>query len=467
MCRWMAYQGEPVYLEELLFQPAHSLIHQSLSARKSEVTVNADFGYLVDAGLASDLSIAFGAEYREETFNLNAGDAASFALGPLADQGFSSSSNGFGGFPNSSSNSQDSIGAYVDLEADVTDQLTLQGAVRYEDFSEFGNTFDYKIAGLYKVNDNVSLRSTFSTGFHAPTAGQANITNVTTQNLNGVLVDQGTLPLSTAAGQLAADFIASENGGTRPTLGTEDATNFSAGVAFDYAGVNVTIDGFQIDVDNRIALGANVDFLEALQHAGATADTVSGALTELSAAGTINRQDFLGLDDLTQFRFFTNSFDTRSRGIDVVARYPFDLAGGNSNLSVAANYTDTKVTDRGEVNPISDNREKALEELLPNWKGNLTVTHQQGIWRGLVRANYFGAWNDAPNGYLPTAEILFDAEVGVELHEGLELIAGAANILNNYPDENPGKGGTGQLYPEASPFGFNGGQYYIKARYTF
>ena len=93
-----------------------------------ETTLNADFGYLVDMGLASDLSIAFGAEYRKEQFDLVAGDPASFALGPLADQGFSSSSNGFGGFPNSSSNTQDSIGTYLDLEADVTEQLTLQGA---------------------------------------------------------------------------------------------------------------------------------------------------------------------------------------------------------------------------------------------------------------------------------------------------------------------------------------------------
>ena len=239
-----------------------------------ETTVNADFGYLVDVGLASELSVAFGAEYRNEQFDLYAGDPASFELGPLADQGFSSSSNGFGGFPNSSSNSQDSIGTYLDLEAEVTDQLTLQGAVRYEDFSEFGNTFDYKVAGLFKLNDNVSLRATHSTGFHAPTAGQANITNVTTQNVNGVLIDQGTLPLSTAAGQLAADFIEATEGG-RPTLGPEDATNFSAGVAFDFQGVSLTVDAFQIDVDDRIALGANVDFLSALRFAGGQ-DTDTG-----------------------------------------------------------------------------------------------------------------------------------------------------------------------------------------------
>lgn len=433
-----------------------------------ETTVNADFGYLYDIGLASDLSIAFGAEYRKETFDLFAGDAASFALGPLADQGFSSSSNGFGGFPNSSSNSQDSIGTYIDLEADVTDQLTLQGALRYEDFSEFGNTVDYKIAALFKATDNVSLRSTISTGFHAPTAGQANITNVTTQNVNGVLVDQGTLPLNTSAGQLAADFIASENAGQRPELGTEDAFNISAGVAFDYEGLTVTIDAFQIDVDNRIALGANVDFLDALQFAGATADNVSDALTELDGNGTINRSEFLGLDQLSQFRFFTNSFDTRTRGVDVVARYPFSLGAGSSAISVAGNYTNTKVTDRGDINPISDNREQALEDLLPNVKGNATFTHSQGMWRGLLRANYYGGWDDTGNGVNDIgSEILIDAEIAAEVRDGVELAIGASNLFDNYPDVNPGAGDLGQLYSEASPIGFNGGQYYAKLRINF
>ncbi|MEP4053350.1 MAG: TonB-dependent receptor [Litorimonas sp.] len=435
---------------------------------QKETTLNADFGYLHDVGLASDLSIAFGAEYRKETFDLFAGDAASFALGPLASQGFSSSSNGFGGFPNSSSNSQDSIGTYVDLEADVTDQLTLQGALRYEDFSEFGSTVDYKLAALFKATDNVSLRGTVSTGFHAPTAGQANITNVTTQNVGGQLVDQGTLPLNTAAGQLAADFIASENGGSRPELGTEEAFNLSAGIAFDYEGLTVTIDAFQIDVDNRIALGANVDFLAALQFAGATADNVSDALTELDANGTINRGDFAGLDQLSQFRFFTNSFDTRSRGVDVVARYPFSLGGGTSAISVAGNYTDTKVTDRGDINPITDGREQALEDLLPNVKGNVSFTHSQGMWRGLLRANYYGGWDDTGNGVNDIgAEILIDAEVAAEVRDGIELAIGAANIFDNYPDENPGAGGLGQLYPESAPTGFNGGQYYAKVRVNF
>ena len=221
-------------------------------------------------------------------------------------------------------------------------------------------------------------------------------------------------------------------------------------------------------MDNRIALGANVDFLAALQFAGATADNVSDALTELDANGTINRSDFAGLDQLSQFRFFTNSFDTRSRGVDVVARYPFSLGGRTSAISVAGNYTDTKVTDRGDINPITDGREQALEDLLPNVKGNVSFTHSQGMWRGLLRANYYGGWDDTGNGVNDIgAEILIDAEIAAEVRDGIELAIGAANIFDNYPDENPGAGGLGQLYPESAPTGFNGGQYYAKVRVNF
>ena len=439
--------------------------------RQKETTVNADFGYgIAMDNWASDLNVGFGAEYRKETFDLFAGGANSFALGPLAassdafpiGQGFSSSSNGFGGFPNSSSNSQDSYAGYIDLEGDVTEALTLGAALRYEDYSSFGDTLNYKIAALYKINDNVRVRGTYSTGFHAPTGGQANITNVTTQNVNGVLVDQGTLPLNTAAGQLAADFIASD--GERPTLKAENAKNISLGMAFNTGGFNWTVDYFNIKVDDRVALGANVDFLDALQFAGATEDTISGAIAELDEAGTINRADFLGLDDLAQFRFFSNSFDTKTQGIDVRGDYKFEMAGGDSTFIVAANWTDTEVTRQG---PISDTRVRALEDLLPNVKGSATLLHSQGMWNGMVRANYFGGWFDSGNGFDAGSEILIDAEIGAEVYEGVELMIGANNIFDNYPDENPGQGGSGQLYPEASPIGFAGGQYYVKARYTF
>ena len=437
---------------------------------QTETVYNLDLSYGFEVGLASELNVAVGAEYREEEFDLFAGDPASYALGPLASQGFSSSSNGFGGFPNDTSAEQDNTAFYVDVETDLTDRLTVQAAVRYEEFSNFDNTTNYKLAGLFHVTDSLRLRAAFSTGFHAPTAGQANITNVTTQNVNGTLVDQGTLPLFSAAGQLGADYIAATNDGAgRPELGPEEAENFSFGVGFDIGASTWTIDYYDIDVEDRIALGANVDFLAALNYTGGGTSygTVGEALTGLDQAGVINRQDFIGLDDLAEFRFFSNSFDTRTKGVDLVGNMNFDLMSGFSTITVAFNYNDTEVTDRGSINPISEGRVEALEELLPNVKGNVAWSHTQGKWRTLLRANYYGGWKSTSNGYNVDAATLVDAQVSYQLTDSLELTAGVDNLFDEYPDKTPNPGGLGQLYPEDSPFGFNGGAWYLQGRYAF
>lgn len=437
---------------------------------QTETMVNADFVYGIDMGFASDLNVAFGTEYRKEEFDLFAGDSASFALGPLADQGFSSSSNGFGGFPNSSSSDQDSVAVYVDLEADVSDKLTLQAAVRFEDFSEFGDTTDVKIAGMYHVSDTFRIRGAYSTGFHAPTAGQASITNVTTQNVNGVLIDQGTLPLSSAAGQLGADFIESQGDG-RPQLGPEDARNLALGFSFDIGESTWTVDFYDIELEDRVALGANVDFLAALNFADGGVNnyqTISAALTGLDGDGVINRQDFIGLDDLSEFRFFSNSFDTTTTGVDVVGNFGFGLGSGESTITIAANYNKTEVDSVGTVNPIGAGRVAALEDLLPNVRGSIGWTHVQNNLRTLLRANYYGGWDDTGNGVNGLgASVLVDAEVAYQFTDSIEVIGGLANMFDEYPDKNPGATDLGQLYSEASPFGFTGGAWYLRARMTF
>jgi len=433
---------------------------------QTETIYNLNFVKTVDAGFASDLNVAFGAEYREEEFDLFAGDPASYALGPLASQGFSSSSNGFGGFPNDTSASQDSTAFYVDLEADVTEALTMQAAVRYEDYNIFGDTTNFKLAGVYRVNDNLRIRAARSTGFHAPTSGQASITNVTTQIVNGALTDQGTLPLFSAAGQLAADFVESQGNG-RPELGTEDADNYSFGVAVDMDSWSFTLDYYNIKVSDRIALGANIDFLDALNFAGAGANDVSSALTALGDAGVIDRQAFVGLEDLKQFRFFTNGFSTTTEGLDLVGSYDFDAMGGMSTLTFAFNYNETEVTDRGSINPISDGRVEALEDQLNNLKGNIAWSHTAGNLRTMVRANYYGPWTSTSNGYGVGATTMVDVQLAYQVNENLEVVIGADNLFDEYPDKTPNPGGVGQLYPEDSPLGFNGGSWYVQGRYNF
>ncbi len=449
-----------------------------------ETAFNLDLSYGIPIeGWASDLNIAAGFEWRDEQFDITAGDAASFALGPLASptgvpgfpngQGFASSSNGFGGFTESTSNSQGNIAIYGELEADISDKVTLQAALRWEDFDLFGTTTNFKLGGLYKVTDNLRFRATVSSGFHAPTAGQANVTNVTTAFQNGALQDQGTIPLTTSPGQLAADFLEATTG-VRPELGPENATNFSIGAGFDLGPSTWTVDYFHITVDDRIALTDNFNFLEVLQFVadrdgvvGFDTSSIGAALNSLG--GSINRNDFVGFEDLTAFRFFTNNFDTTTQGVDIVGNMPFDVGVGSSSATLALNYTQTNVTDNGTVAPLGLFRITALEDQLPNWKGNFTLNHSQGNWRALARINYHGGWTDTAQAELVEVgdEFTLDLEVGVEVVDGFEISVGAANVFDGFPDVNPFAGNLGQLYPESSPFGFNGGSYYIRGRYTF
>ena len=446
---------------------------------QKETAVNLDLTYDFPVeGWASDLTLASGVEWRQEQFDITAGDAASTALGPLASQGFSSSSNGFGGFTASTSDKQSSIGFYGEVGADITDAFTLEAAVRFEDFEKFGNTTNFKVGALYKLTDSMRLRGTYSTGFHAPTGGQANVQNVTTAFSGAVLVDQGTLPFDSAPGQLALDFVESTFG-TRPTLDPETANNLSLGVAFETGPMSWTVDYFNIKVKDRIAIVDQIEFLDILDFiaardgvAGYDNTTILTGLDTLGAAGSLTRADFNGFEDLTSFAFFSNNFDTKTTGFDIVGRMPFDIGMGSSAFTVAANHTSTSVENAGKVSPLSATRLRQLEENLPKWKGNMTLTHQQGMWRGLVRANYHSSYYEAhlDSGDLPLtpgAEITFDAEIGAQVMDNVEIIVGAANLFDNQPDLNPFGNVAGSKFPATAPFGYNGGQYYVKGRMTF
>ena len=463
---------------------------------QTENVFNLNLGYEIPLGEGS-VYVAAGAEYRDEEFGITAGDPASFELGPLAQptaafptgQGFSTSSNGFPGFADNAAGTskEDNTAAYIDVEADLTDALTLQAAVRYEDTSSFGNDTNWKIGALYKLSDALRVRGTYSTGFHVPTAGQANVINVTTQFSNGQLQDEGTFPLFSPAGLIASDFIADSvaNGGLgqdRPTLGPEKAKSFTLGVAGDFGDFSFTLDYFNIKLNDRISRSSTIDFPLALcylanrenvaNNCTATfTPTPAELLTQLDGAGVIDRNDFTGFEDLVAFTFFNNDFDTRTQGIDFVANARLGLVeGGTTRATLAVNYTETEVTDVGLT--IAPVRVRQLEEGLPKWKGFLNITHEQGRFRGFLRANYFGSYYEAhlEDETLPIdagAELTFDAELGYEVVDGLEIAVGAQNVLDNYPELNPYSGIVGARYGERSPFGFNGGSYYLRARFQW
>jgi iron complex outermembrane receptor protein len=218
--------------------------------KQTDTNFNADLSWTV----SDALNIGFGGEFRNEEFEIGAGQQESYTAGILADQGFSTSSNGFPGFPAATSGTfeRENYAFYVDAEWTPTDSLVTQAAIRYEDFDGFGDTTNYKIGANWAITDNFGVRSTYSTGFKAPTPGQANASNTSTEltNVNGVptLINNGTIP--------ATNPIALQFGGKE--LDPEESTNFTAGLYATLGNFEITVDYYDIDMEDRINLSSEV-----------------------------------------------------------------------------------------------------------------------------------------------------------------------------------------------------------------
>jgi iron complex outermembrane receptor protein len=154
--------------------------------------------------------------------------------------------------------------------------------------------------------------------------------------------------------------------------------------------------------------------------------------------------------------------------LDIVGNIGFALGSGESTVTIAANYNKTEVDSVGTVNPIGSGRVAALEDLLPNWRANISWSHQMGDFRTLLRGNYYGEWDDTGNDVPGMGAVfLIDAQVAYQWGDNTEVLFGIENLFDTFPDKNPFAGDLGQIYSEASPFGFNGGAWYLQARVTF
>lgn len=417
--------------------------------KQSETIINADFSQAVELGFASDLNIAFGLQYHDEEFSISPGQLESYVAGPFVTQGFSAGSNGFQGFDPrfSGTSSRDSIGVYVDLEADITDKLLLSAALRHEDFSDFGSTTNGKIAGRYSFTDSFALRAAVSSGFRAPTLGQSNLTRSSTTFADGQLIEG----LTIASTNPIAEFF----GGGQ--LEPEDAQNFSIGFTSSIGKLDLTVDYFDIDVKDRVSL---------------TSTSISDAdRAQLIALGNP------GAATISQVQFFVNDFDTNTSGIDVVANYPIDWSNSTTDVTLAVNYTDTEVVNRG--NTVSDGRIRELQEAIPSYRATLTLNHQIESFNGLLRFNYFDdAYESLFNsGGLPVVTdsmLLVDAELSWQLNDNYNLSVGAKNLFDEYPDEWEIGGDTGRtagflgaIYPLNHPAGLGGGSYYLRLKADF
>ncbi len=414
--------------------------------RQLEQTVNYDMAKQFDVeGWDEPVNVAWGVEYRHETFEIDNGDPASFEVGPLASQGFGIGSNGFPGFKpqDAGSWSRHNWAAYVDVETYLNEDWLVTGAVRFEDFSDFGSTSNAKVSTHYQVNDTFGIRSALSTGFRAPTVGQSNVRNVTTAFAPGGLEDQATLP--------PTNPISVQKGGK--ALEPEESVNFSLGFVAEFeSGVYLTADYFRIELTDRISQTSALDLTQA---------DIDVLLSQ-------------GQRDATSFssvKYFTNDFDTTTQGVDIVANYATEAFGGDIKYTLAYNWTDTTV-DSFSSN-INLAKVEMLEDNLPAHRANASATYMVEDFDILARINYYGKYYEDhldAGGDLPIyagSEVTVDVEFTYHFDEQISVSLGAQNLFDNRPDNNPWDFVVGSQYPATSPMGINGGFYYLRANYAF
>ncbi len=417
--------------------------------RQTETNLNADVSYA-----ASDMiNIAGGVEWRNEQYHLGEGDPASWAIGPYGAQGFSSASNGYNGTRPENAGTWDraNVAVYGDVEVHgVDNDWTVGAAVRIENFYDsFGTTMNSKLSGRYGFTDEFAVRAAVSSGFRAPTPGQQNVLNVTTEfdyEIND-LVNNGTIPSTSP--------IAALRGGG--PLQPEESINYSVGTVVDAGTFTFTADYFRIDVADRLTITRNY------------------SLSDVEVA-TLLAEGFAEAGNLAVFRFFVNDFSTRTQGLDVVSTWTPLGIGGRTTFSGVFNFTDTEVTTFNPEN-IDADRIAALTLGLPRTRWNVGATHTENRWTLMARLHFYGSYWDredarnhlgAADSYLYPlypGKPLVDVEVGFPFND-ITLSVGAQNIFNTYPDENPyAVDGVGNRYGQFGPFGFNGGYYYVRINY--
>jgi len=410
---------------------------------EEDVNLNADFSMPV----ADNVNFAFGAEWREETYKLKAGDLQSWAPGPWAGVGQlinpdtgdfyispAIGANGMTGTPPSISGSfdRDNWAIYGDVEWDVSDDLLLQFAARYEDFSDFGETDNYKLAARYHVSDAFTLRGAISTGFRAPTPGQSNLQTIVTtfDTTSGTQTQEGTvLPTSDLAVSLGGK-----------ALEPEESVNLSIGFTTSPTDrLTLTLDYYQVDVDDRIVKTFNIPVVNPL---------------------------------FSSVSFYTNGLNTETKGVDLVAQYNQDWANGsNTTFNFAWNWNQTKVKSQNLVNglePVTEGAIFNIENNLPENRINISAIHTHNNWTVLARTNYYDETIDERNAREPVDSAwLFDFAVTYQVNDNWSVTGGANNVFDEYPNKIQTRVANGLSYPRRTPMGYDGGSWYVRAQFEW
>ncbi|ANF50874.1 ferric enterobactin receptor [Chryseobacterium glaciei] len=374
----------------------------------------------------NNFNVAFGGEFRFEQYQIKAGDEASYARydinGNIATPGSTVVGNGgsqsFMGFSpdNALKKSRHSTAVYADVSYDLDKKLNIDAAARFENYSDFGNTLNGKLAVRYEFIKNYAIRGAVGTGFRAPSLQQ--------QYFNNSYADISTSGIGIVRkGIFTTDSKAAEVLGF-DKLKQETSVNASLGFTLKPAkGLFITLDGYWIGVKDRIVITSNI-----------TDERLSDP-------------ELVGENNIAESgRFFANAIDTETKGVDLVVSYDWKLAGGNLNINLAGNYTETKITDfhfpQNLGTPQNEffgpDQINIIETLSPKAKATLGLNYGIGKFNFLVRNTYFGKVirDGYPFGGVQefAPKIVTDVSIGYDITKNVNLTIGANNLLDVFPD---------------------------------
>ena len=393
----------------------------------------------------SGLNLAFGAEYRVERYEIFAGELGSYAKfdtdGNVWDINDPTSievvdffgrarpggSQVFPGFnpDNQLNKNRNSIAAYLDVEADITDNFLVSGAVRFEDYSDFGSTLNFKLAARLKLGDDMAIRGSANTGFRAPSLHQLNFNSTSTIFVDGIPTEVGTFSNDSRAAQLLGI----------PQLKEETSKSASIGFTGKLPALNLsfTVDGYFIRIDDRVVYTGQFS----PSNDGSPADELLKRLLAQANAGSAT--------------FFANAIDTESMGVDLVVthkanfsnstlRTDFALTVGKTNQVGEIKASDI-LEDAGLVDTYFDETSRIyLEEAVPRTKMNLTFNYNFSDFNIMFRSVYFGEVTEATNNVANQqnfgGKLINDLSFSYLHHDKLRFTVGSSNIFDTYPDKN-------------------------------
>ena len=428
--------------------------------RQVETNINADFSLpLPVSAFASDVNVAFGAEWRRESFRIRGGEPDSWARTfewegrtvDLQSQGFTAGTNGFPGFSEDTQGrwSRSSTGAYLEVDTDLHARWTAGAAVRVERYSDFGAATNGKLSSRVELGPDLALRGNVSTGFRVPTPGQANAINATSKNAGSGHERQLSIVATIAPSSAVGVAL-----GSSP-LKPERSRNTSLGLVWNRAAAAATLDCFGVRVRDRLALSRDIE----LNRPDLGPDRVRDDLVSM-----LESEGLTSARSWNYINYFNNDFTTSTRGCEAVGSYVFETGRGVTVLDAAFSRTLTTVEEFTPGGPLADEKEiRDYEFGLPRDRLVASVRHDAGALSAVARFNYFGGWYDSEEDEDFGGYSLADASVSYRIRDGLVATVGADNVFDAYPELNPNRfTGLGNMYSQYAPGGFNGRFVYLR-----